>query len=339
MSSYNTTTISNVFAFLYSLLRRVYTQYAANYVGRQYFLFANVVLTRPDRIPYYFSVEGARSKSNPAGYLPTDISPYYFKERPIFFYNQAAFMASKVEGKANTYDINSNPPYIILNIFLNGSYRDVYVNYDPAKMSLSMYAMDTLIFITNENEIRALQKVLNDVITQLSIAYNQVKLLENAKAQGKYNNDNFLYRPKYGAKVQVQNWISSLQTDTRFVVKVCAECSNNASLGDVTTPTTYITMAGAVSLTWLTTKFSQYDSVKNYLDELLIEIERLRVDLDTQWKLVNQPGYTPTSADVKPMQTATVTATTKKGVPSWLWVVLGGAVLLSATGSNKKSDK
>lgn len=340
--SYNTTTISNLFSFLYNALRRMYGQYAANYVGRQYFLFANVQLKRPDRIPYYFSTESARLRSNPDGYLPTDISPYYFRERPIYFYNQAAFMDSRVAGKANSYDIKSNPPYIILNLFLNGSYRDVYVNYDSSKMNLTLQAMDNLIFSTEEGRIRALQKVLTDVILQLTIAYNQVKMLEQAKAAGKYSNDNFLYRDKFGAKVLVEKWISGLQNDARFVVKVCRECNNNAQLGDVVVPLipTYITMAGAVSLTWLSSGFAQYDQVKDYLDELLIEIERLRVDLDTQWKLVNTPGYTATPVDVKPLPTATVTATKKKDFPWWILLVAGGVLALSGGGkSNNKKQQ
>lgn len=339
--SYNTTTISNVFSFLYTPLRRVYSQYAANYSGRQYFLFANVQLKRPDRIPYYFSVEGARIKNNPDGYLPTDISPYYFRERPIYFYDQAAFVDSRVAGRANSYDIKSNPPYIILNLFLNGSYRDIYVNYDSAKMNLTLYAMDNLIFVTEENSIRELQKVLNDVIRELSIAYNQVRLLEQAKAGGKYANDNFLYRDKYGAKVLVEKWISSLQNDARFVVKVCRECNNNAQLGSVFVPllTAYITMVGAVSLSWLSANFAQYDHVKNYLDGLLIEIERLRVDLDVQWKLVNNPGYTATEVDTKPLPTATVTATKKKAVFPWLFFALGLGIVIIDSGDSKKSKQ
>jgi hypothetical protein len=338
MSSYNTTTISNVFAYLYSLLRRQYAQYAANYAGRQYFLFANVVLKRPDRIPYYSTVEGARIKSNPAGYLPTDISAYYFKERPVYFYNQTAFLESRVLGNAGTYDINSNPPYIILNIYLSGSYQDVYVNYDPSKMSLTLNAMDTLIFVTNETEIRALQKLLSDILTQLTIAYNQVKLLEQAKAQGKYNNDNFLYRAKYGAKVQVDGWISSLQNDNRFIVKVCAECNNNAQLGDLfTAPITYITMAGAISLTWLMSSYSQYDQVKEYLENLQIDLDRLRIDLDTQWKLVGNPTYKPTEAAVKAMDTVTVTAKKKTaGIPNWALWVIGGIVIIKAAKKEKQ---
>jgi len=299
-----------------------------------------VVLKRPDRIPYYTSVEGARIKNNPAGYLPTDISPYYFKERPVYFYNQTAFLESKVLGNAGTYDLSSNPPYIILNLYLNGSYQDVYVNYDSSKMSLTMYAMDTLIFVTNESEIRALQKLLSDILTQLTIAYNQVKLLEQAKAQGKYNNDNFLYRAKYGAKVQVDGWISSLQNDSRFIVKVCAECNNNAQLGDLfTTPITYITMAGGIALTWLMSNYSQYDAVKEYLENLQIDLDRLRIDLDTQWKLVGNPTYKPTEADVKAMQSVTVTA--KKAaakVPEWLWWVLGGIVVVKAVSGKKEKQ-
>ena len=338
MSSYNTTTISAVFAFLYSSLRRLYAQYAVNYVSRQYFLFANVVLKRPDRIPYYSTVEGARIKSNPVGYLPTDISGYYFKERPVFFYNPTAFMQSKVEGKANTYDIISNPPYIILNLFLNGSYRDVYVNYDSSKMNLTMYAMDCLLFVTNENEVRALQKSLTNVITQLMVAYNQVKLLEQAKAQGRYNNDNFLYRPTYGAKVLVDKWITSLKNDSRFVVKVCAECNNNASLGNITAPITYITMAGAISLTWLSSRFAEYDQVKDYLENLQIETDRLRIALDTEWKLVGNPTYKPTDSGVTPMQTATVTAVTAKKPFPW-WMLIVGVVVVAASGKKEKKEK
>jgi hypothetical protein len=336
MSSYNTTTISNVFVFLYSQLRRLYAQYAVNYISRQYFLFANVVLKRPDRIPYYDSVEGARIKSNPAGYLPTDISPYYFKERPVYFYNPTAFMQSKVEGRAGSYDKVSNPPYIILNLFLNGSYRDVYVNYDSAKMNLTLHAMDALIFITYENQVRELQKALTNVIAQITIAYNQVKLLEQAKAQGKYNNDTFLYRPTYGAKVLVDKWITSLQNDTRFVAKVCAECNNNASLGYITAPVTYITMTGALSLTWLSSRFGEYNQVKDYLENLQIDVDRLRIDLDAQWKIVQNPNYQPTQIDVKPMDTVTVTA--KKPFPWWM-LLAAGAVVVVASGRKEKKEK
>lgn len=332
--SYNTTTIANLFSFLYASLRRVYDQYAFNFIAKQYFLFANVELKRPDRIPYYNNGQGAFDRSNPAGYLPTDISPYYFRERPVYFYNPTAFMNSRVGGNAGAYDVKSNPPYIILNLFLNGSYRDVYVNYDSSKMNLTLFAMDALPFVTDGDKIRDLQKVLKDVILQLSIAYNQVKLLEAAKEQGKYADDNFLYRSKYGAKVLVDGWISSLQKDTRFVVKVCAECNNNAQLGTTVVPITYIAITGAVSLTWLASKLNEYDQVKYYLDELLIQIERLRAGLDTQWKLVNTPGYKPTEQDVKAMEEATVTATKKKS--NWWWWLLGGAGLYLVGNNNQK---
>ncbi len=334
MSSYNTTTISNVFTRLYNNLRRYYGQYAANFVSRQYLVFANVVLKRPDRIPYYNSVDGARSKSSPAGNLPTDISPYYFRERPIYFYDQLAFMQWRI-GNNNTYSLAANPPYIILNLFLNGKYQDVYVNYDSGKMDLEMYALDAILFVEQEQQIIELQKSLEAVLMQIVIAYNQIKNLEQAQAQGRYNNTAFITK----AKGLVDGWINSLQKDPRFVVKVCAECNNNAYLGEPFAPITYITMTGAVALTWLTKSYAQYDAAKYYIDEFLVLPERLRVDLDTQWKIVN--GYTgPVDSGVKPLPTNTQTAYIPgKKDYSWLWWVLGGAAVVGLATGGKNNQK
>jgi hypothetical protein len=337
--SYNTTTISNVFTRLYSTLRRVYAQYAANYSSRQYLVFANVLLKRPDRIPYYSTVSGAQNKTNPAGNLPLDISPYYFKERPIYFYNQQQFMDWRIAGKTG-YTLAGNPPYIILNLFLNGRYQDVYVNYDGGKMDIELFALDALLFVQQEKQIVALQKLLEDTLLQLVIAYNQLKALEQAQAQGKYSNASFITK----WKSKVDGWISSLQNDPRFVVKVCKECGTNAALGTVypVAPITYITMTGAVSLTWLLKSYAQYGQVHYYLDELYIEVERLRIDLDTQWRYVQ--GYTgPVDAGANPMAPGTVTATipkpTAKKDYSWLWWLLGGAAVVGVARTGNKKSK
>lgn len=333
MSSYNTTTISNIFARLYSTLRRVYAQYAGNFNARQYLVFATVILKRPDRIPYYTTVDGARSKVSPAGYLPTDISPYYLKERPVYFYDQLAFMQWRI-GNNNTYSLSANPPYIVLNLFLNGAYRDVFINYDNSKMDVELYALDALLFVDQGTRITALQKVLEDTIMQLTICYNQLKLLDQARAQGKYSNTAFISK----WQGRVDGWITSLQNDARFVVKVCKECNNNASLGTTIAPITYITMAGAVSLTWMLKSFATYDQAKFYLDELFIEVERLRIDLDTQWKAVQ--GYTgPVDSGVAPMPTVTVTAPKPKTAGNnWWWALLVvGGLGFVVSGDNKKS--
>lgn len=333
MAAYNTTTISNVFARLYTNLRRFYNQYAANFVARQFLVFANVTLKRPDRIPYYFSVAGAKDKNNPEGYLPTDISPYYFKERPVYFYDREAFMNWRI-GNANTYSLTANPPYLILNLFLNGAYRDVYVNFDSSKMTLDFYALDAILFVEQEKQVTALQKALEDLLLQIVIAYNQVKLLEDAQAQGKFNNPAFVTK----AKANVESWINSLQKDPRFIVKVCKECGNNASLGDIfpVAPITYITMAGALSLLWLATSYEQYDNVVAYLEDTQVLVDRLRIELDVQWKYVN--GYTgPVDSGVKPMPTVTKTETIKK--KSYWWVVpvgLGLGYLVSGAGDKTK---
>lgn len=335
--SYNTTTISNVFTRLYSPLRRYYAQYAANFVSRQYLVFANVVLKRPDRIPYFTTVEGARQKSNPVGYLPPDISPYYFRERPVYFYDLTAFMQWRI-GNNNTYSLTTNPPYIILNLFLNGKYQDVFVNYDSGKMNLELLALDANLFVQQEKEIIALQKVLENILLQLVICYNQLKLLEQAQAQGKYNNTAFIAK----WKAKVEGWITSLQNDPRFVVKVCRECRNNAALGNIAptvfAPITYITMTGAVSLTWLSKSYAQYDQVLYYLDELFTEVERLRIDLDTQWKYMQ--GYTGgVDAGANPMDPGTVTATLPQKKDNWWWALLvaAGFGYVLSSGNNKKS--
>lgn len=335
--AYNTTTIGNVFAALYTKLRRVYSQYASNYGAKQYLVFANVVLKRPDRIPYYTTVQGAHDKNNPAGYLPTGISGYYFMERPVYFYDRQSFMDWRIASKAG-YNMTSNPPYIILNLFLGTQYADVVVNYDSSKMDLEFYAVDANLLVVEEKRITELHAVIDNAINELSIAYNQVHLLELARADGRYKNDNFLYRATYGAKPLVDGWISSLQRDPRFILKVCKECGNNAQLGAVSLPT-YITMAGAVSLTFLAKSYTQLPAAKYFIDERLIEIERLRVGLDNEWKLLN--GYVPSpEVDVPSEDPAVITATIKK--TNWLipaLIALVAVVAVSGSGSNSKKEK
>jgi hypothetical protein len=334
MSTYNTTTISNVFARLYNNLRRQYGQYATNFSARQYLVFANVLLTRPDRIPYYLSAQGARDKNNPAGTLPLDISGYYFIERPVFFFDRNQFMDWRVGGKSG-YSLAGNPPYAILNLFINGTYQDVYINYESGKMTLDFYALDAILFVEQEKEVVALQKSLEDLLLQVVIAYNQVRILEGAQAAGKYNNQSFVSK----AKNNVENWINSLQKDQRFVVKVCRECGNNAALGDIfpAVAITYITMAGAIALTWLIKSYAQYDQVAAYLEDTQVLVDRLRIELDTQWKYVN--GYTgPVDSGVKPMPSVTETATIPKKADSkwWMIAVAVGLGLTFSGNSNKK---
>lgn len=331
--SYNTTTIAAVFTALYAPLRRSYQMYAANYGARQYLVFANVVLKRPDRIPYYTSVQGARDVNNPAGYLPTDLSAYYFRERPIYFYDQQSFMDWRIASKP-VFNLSNNPPYILLNLFINGAYRDVVINYDSSKMTLEFLAVDGNLLVVEDERITALQDVLDEVINELSIAYNQVVLFEQARAAGKYKNDNFLYRSNYGAKVLVEKWIADLQKDWRFCVKVCRECGGNAQLGATSTPS-YITIVGAVALTWLAKGWSEYNSVKYYLDELLIQIERLRVALDTEWKAY-QGGKPPVEVDV-PLEPP-VEVTAKKNT-NWLLyalIALGVVAVIDSPSSKKE---
>src|SRR5438093_2035849 len=86
--SANTTTLAGLFDALYSPLRRAYSDYAHNYGGKIYIVYANITLLRKERIPYYFSHSAAyqHNEPMPGGWLPLDLSDYYFKEVPVMLY-------------------------------------------------------------------------------------------------------------------------------------------------------------------------------------------------------------------------------------------------------------
>lgn len=341
--SYNTTTIANTFRNLYTTLRRAYEQYAANYGGKQYFLFANVLLKKPDRIPFYFTAEGARIKNNPEGNLDLQISQYYLKERPVYFFDLVNFMDTKIGNKPG-YNATNNPPYIILNILVNGTYRDVYINYDSSKMDVTLYSLDAAVFDSGSAKLLALQKALAGYILNLIVAQNQLQLLEKAYAEKRYTNSDFLYNTKYGGRPLIDSAISSLQNDPRFIVKVCKECGGNAALGFVTLPMpNFLTIAGAVSLTWIHNNYTQYDSVLHWLEESTIVVERLIAGIEVQWKKMN--GYTLSPEDAKAFSAvknmANVTVTAKRNGESPASKQAGWAIpaiillTLSLVGSQK----
>lgn len=297
---YLTSTISEIFEKLYANLRRQYVQYAVNDADKVFFVFANINLNRSYKIPFYLSAEAAQDVSNPAGYLPADISNYYLRERPVFFYDQDTFIGARLRNAA--YPEN---PKFILNIFLNGEYQDVYLNYDPNTMNAEIFVMDAGLFGDRGDEINALQSELSSVLAHAQDAYNKTQFLKSGD-------------------VAASSLITALQADPRFIIKVTRDCSRE----------NYVQVTGGISLTWLHQRF-EYQNTKTYLENRAIQMEKLTTILN---KEVSKAGAFQVNPELLPAEEIQTTqpATTRKVPWGWIAAALGAVILASDGTSNRK---
>lgn len=320
---YSTTTISNIFNTLYSKLRRQYAQYVKNYIDRQYIVFANIAMKRSYRVPYYASKNDAVVKGTPSGYLSLDISPYYFKERPVLYSRtDREFIEAYLSSKSP--DINYFSPVFVLNIFLNGGYKDVYINHDNSIMDVTIFVNDAGILAENESVIKTINNALQQNIYNIQVAYNQCLLL---LANTRYNDsDGFV---KY-YKGYLETELSRYQTSPAYTIKVCKDCGNAAVLAGAIP--SLIMVAAAPSLELLTKKFSQAGNVLDYQNTFFINSQPDMAELVKRYKALSVVNAQPNYSTVKDGQYTVLPSATIQPKPFnywWLVAALGAGYLLT----------
>ncbi|MEO5681458.1 MAG: hypothetical protein ABIQ88_02390 [Chitinophagaceae bacterium] len=322
--TYSTTTIRNIFDSLYSKLRRQYAQYAKNYIEKQFFVFANIALKRSFRVPYYLNKTDAFVKSTPAGYLAMDISPYYFKERPIFYNRPDREFIDAFMSNGNP-DLSYFQPAFVLNVFINNEYTDVFINHDDTIMDVNVYVQDAGAMAGNEASIKGFNAILQQNIRNIQVAYNQsVLLLGNPR----YNDsDGFV---KY-YKGYLENELSRYQVNASYTIKVCKDCGNSAILAGTETPG-LIVLAAAPSLLLLTKNFSQQPAALEYQNNFYANSLPDMQELIKRYKAIAVVNAQPNYNTVKEGQYTILPSATIQPKPFnywWLVAALGAGYLFT----------
>ncbi len=319
---------------LYSLLRRVYNQYFKTYSGQVFVVFANVSVKKAYQLPIYYNNNGAYNQATPDGYLPMNLSPYYFKERPVFFQRTDQdvlnyFITNK------SISLSYFQPVIIFNLFFDGQYRDVYVNYNPDVMDVQLYIKDASVFSDSSSAISSLQNILNQNIKNIQGAYNQCVLL---LANPRYNdNDGFV---KY-YKTYLENEIARYQANPNYIVKVCTDCAGAATIQiNGTATVNLVVMAGALSLYFITSNRNAYSDMLNYQQAFLANTQPDLEELAKRYKTLGvntvQPDYTTTTTGgITTLPGVTVGPLSSKW---WILALLFGAGYV-LSGNKRKQNK
>jgi hypothetical protein len=328
--SYATETIKSIFDSLYSVLRRQYAQYVKNYNSAQYFVFADIVFKQAFRVPFYTSQSEAFTQGSPAGYVPFDISRYYLKERPVFYSRtDVDFLSTYISG--GSPDVSYFTPIFLLNILVNGTYTDVYINYDPSLIDAKIYIKDGEVIGANETNILALKTILDKNLGNIANTYNQCLIL---LANPKYNDsDGFV---KY-YKGFLENEIARYQANQNYIVKVCAECGASDLIASKPANVSLIMIAGGPSLIFLTTAYSQFSNLMDYQQSFYNNSQPDMAELAKRFKAVAVVNAQPNLNSTTNGQYTTLPSVTIKGNKN-NWLLLGalGLGLIVMNGKPKR---
>ena len=232
------------FQRLYSRFRRTYENYLFNDDNGNYFMqFANVRLkVSSSKIPYYTSQNAAFQRGTPHGYLPNGLDAYYLRELPFYFVGYfknywMPYVVNRIKMtigiKAFTVPVASirdanavNGLQFRFKPFINGQYREVFVNYDAKLMEADLSISEATAFGKAMLGSLIVQDQLDATCKSLEIANNRlVQLLQNPKLPE-------AQKPVVQKSLAaVQANILAIKNDPLYVVKVCADCGGNARVG------------------------------------------------------------------------------------------------------------
>lgn len=261
------------FQRLYSRFRRTYENYLFNDDNGNYFMqFANVRLkVSSSKIPYYTSQNAAFQRGTPHGYLPNGLDAYYLRELPFYFVGYfknywMPYVVNRIKMtigvKAFTVPVASirdanavKGLQLRFKPFINGQYREVFVNYDAKLMEADLRVSEAATFAKGVLGTLVVQDQLDATIKSLEIANNRlVLLLQNQKLPA-------AQKPVIEKSLAaVQANILALKNDPMFVVKVCTDCGGNARVGVVPVVVWVAALAIGGIISWVAIENLQQDA-------------------------------------------------------------------------------